>query len=271
MRSILVHISDDACLEGRFQIALDLARSFDAHLIFLQAISENIAMPGDIYGTIATQMLPVVQEQADKLRHKLEQRLQHEDIRWNWVQEVGMADSRLIAHAALNDLVLVGALAPLGSELQPSRLAGALAIHGRTPVMVTPKDASAFDVAKPAIVAWNGSVQASHALRAATGLLCKAESVTLLCVTGEDGAADFDLTPSEGAEYLSRHEIACEVLEMPAQGRNPAEILLETASHRDAGYIVLGAYGHARLFEIMFGGVTRRILKNPPIPMVLAH
>ena len=271
MRSILVHVYNDPGLEARLQIALDLARSFDAHVTFLQAVTHQVLIPGDYTGTLTAQMMPVVQEQADELRRAVEKRLADEDVRWDWVQEIGMPDSRLMSHAGLNDLVLVGSVAPMGSETQPSRLAGALAIHGRTPVMVTPKDAKGFDVTKPAVVAWNGSPQAAHALRASLEMLRRSGNVTLITVTGEEDAKKYDLPPSEGAEYLSRHGISCEIVEVPALGRHPAEILLEAATVRDAGYIVLGAYGHARLFELVFGGVTRRILKDPQIPLVLAH
>ena len=271
MRSILVHVYNDPGIESRLQIALDMARSFDAHITFLQAVMHDIVLPNDFYGSITAQMMPVVQEQADELRRVMEARLADEDVRWDWVQEVGMADTTLMAHAALADLVLVGCVSPEGSELQPSRLAGALAIEGRSPVMVTPKSANGFDATKPALVAWNGSPQAAHALKASLSMLGKASSVHLVTVTDEDDQNRGKLPSTDGAEYLSRHGIACELVELPAMGRNPAEVLVEAAEHREAGYIVLGAYGHARMFELVFGGVTRRMLKNPPLPLVLAH
>ncbi len=271
MRSILVHVYNDPGIEARLQVALDMARSYDAHLTFLQVVQQPIVLPGDYTGTITAQMMPVVQEQADELRQVIEARLADEDVRWDWVQEAGMADDMLMSHAALNDLVLVGCLAPQGSETQPSRLAGTLAIEGRSPVMVAPKDAKGFDPTKPALVAWNGSREASHALREALPMLKHSKSVFLATVTGENDRKRSALPPVDGAAYLSRHGISCEIVELPCLGRHPAEVLLEAADSRDAGYIVLGAYGHARLFEMVFGGVTRRMLKNPPIPLVLAH
>ena len=271
MRSILVHVCNDPGLEARFQAALDIARGFDAHITFLQAISHNVALPGDFYGNLAAAMMPVVQEQADELRAAMEDRLGKEDVRWDWVQEVGMADSRLLSHAALNDCVLVGAMAPLGSETQPSRLAGALAIQGRTPVMVIPREAKGFEAAKPVVVGWNGSPESSHALKAALPLMATAGAVHLITATGEKDARMHDLPPDEGAEYLSRHGIACELVELPALGRHPAELLIEAALHREAGCLVMGAYGHARMFELVFGGVTRTMLKDPPLPLLLAH
>lgn len=271
MRSILVHVCNDPGFESRFQIALDLGRSFGAHLTFLQVVSRTVALPGDFNGNLAAAMLPVVQEEADEFREKVEARLKDEDVCWDWVQETGAADSRLLSHAALNDLVLVGAIAPVGSETQPSRLAGALAIHGRTPVMVTPKTSPGFDATKPAIVAWNGSVQSSHALRASVELLKQSSAVTIVTITGEDESRAFDLPPSEGAEYLSRHGISCEIVELPVLARHPADIVIEAAENRGAGCVVLGAYGHSRMFELVFGGVTRKILQDPPLPLFMAH
>jgi nucleotide-binding universal stress UspA family protein len=271
MRSILVHVHDGPGFEARFQIALDMARSYDAHLTFLQVVMHPVIIPGDYTGTVVAQMMPVMQKQADEFRQATEARLADEDVRWDWVQEIGMADSMLMSHAALNDLVLVGCVAPQASEVQPSRLAGSLAIEGRSPVMVAPQNANGFDVSKPALVAWNGSREAAHALRASVEMLKRSETVYLAMVTGEDERKGRGLPPIDGAAYLARHGIECEIVELPCLARHPAEVLLEAAKNRGAGYMVLGAYGHARLFEMVFGGVTRRMLKDPPIPLVLAH
>ncbi|GAA4644272.1 universal stress protein [Pontixanthobacter gangjinensis] len=271
MQSILVHVYNDPGIESRLQIALDMARAYDAHLTFLQVVLRPVILPGDYSGIVAAQMMPVAQEQADELRRVIEARLEEEDVRWNWVQEADMTDDMLMSHAALNDLVLVGCAAPQQSSDAPSRLAGTLAIRGRSPVMVAPLHAKSFDPAKPALVAWNGSREASHALRASLSMLKHSSTVYLATVVGEEGPSREGLPAIDGAAYLSRHGISCEVVELPCHARHPAEVLLEAAMSREAGYIVLGAYGHARLFEMIFGGVTRRMLKDPPIPLVLAH
>ena len=64
MRSLLLHAHRDANFDARLQVALDLARTFDAHLTLLQAVSYDITMPGDFYGAAVADMLPLARADA---------------------------------------------------------------------------------------------------------------------------------------------------------------------------------------------------------------
>jgi nucleotide-binding universal stress UspA family protein len=138
--------------------------------------------------------------------------------------------------------------------------------------LVVPEGAKGLDCNGAAIVAWNGSAEASHALRAAVPLLTKATSVVLASVPGErDADRGLDLPAIEGAEYLSRHGIASEIIEFPLGQTSVAQVLAEAAVRREAAYLVMGAYGHSRLVETVLGGVTRELLANPPLPIFCSH
>lgn len=271
MRSLLLHIYQDDGLEGRLQVALDLARRFDAHLTCLQAVNYEVAMPGDFYGSVVIEMLPHLREQAAKLREKLEQRLSHEDVRWDWIEETGLMDTRLLAHASLNDLVILGADAPGRREGSPSYLVGALSIHGRTPMMVVPDHITNLDCDREAFVCWDGSSEASNTLRAAVPMLKLSRHVCLATVAERKSYDGADLPATQGAEYLSRHGIECEMIELPFESRPIGETLQSAALARKSGYIVLGAYGRPRMLEGVFGGVTRTMLSDPELPLLVAH
>lgn len=271
MRSILLHVHDDTGLESRLQAALDLARGFDGHVTLLQSISYAMPMPGDFYGGIGVEFTPIIQEQATALRKQLETRLAGEDARWSWIDEGGWAESRMLEYAALSDVLVVSAADPDGSKRGPSRLAGEVAINARTPVLVVPGSARGFDVGGAAIVGWDGSPEASRALRSALPLLAKASSVTLATVSGKGAADGYDLPPTSGAEYLSRHGVRCDMVELPRDGKHPSEVLAAAAQSGGSGLMVMGAYGQARLIESMLGGVTHRMLANPPVPLLMAH
>jgi nucleotide-binding universal stress UspA family protein len=271
MRSLLLHTHNDPNFEARLQVALDLARAFDAHLTLLQAIAYDVIMPGDFYGTLAASMIPVAREAAAEFRAGVEQRLTAEDVRWDWVEEFGMADSRMLQHAALTDLAIVGASPPEGSPRGPSPLAGILAVHCKAPIMVVPDGANGLDITGPAVVAWNGSIESSRALRAALPILERAASVHLISVIDPQEDDETDITPLSGAEYLARHGITCEVVELPRGTRMVHEVLREAARARGASCLVMGAYGRPRLVETLFGGVSRGMLSNTELPMLLAH
>lgn len=265
MRSILLHIDNDEGLAARVQVALDLARSFDGHITCVQAIPFVVGMPGDFYGAVAAQMLPEFREAADKLRAKIEENLANEGVPWTWHQDEGPAVERLLQFAGLSDIALVGCCDPIGKGYAP--LPGDLAIRSRTPVLIVPPSSAGFDARGPAVIGWDGSPEACRALRAAVPLLAGARSVTLATVH-EGSDRGFDLPPTSGAEYLARHDIACEIVEFPAV-KSIARVLTDAAMVRNASYLVMGIFGHARIVETVFGGVSRELLAHPPVPLPL--
>lgn len=271
MRSILLHAHRDSGFEARLQAALDVARQMDGQVTCLQPINWDIAVPGDFYGTIAADLVPITTEEAERFRGEVEARLAGEDVRWDWVEQAGMADSALMEHAALADLVVLGASASEPERRGPSTLVGAMAIHGRAPLLVVPTAFRGFTVEGPALVAWNGSPEASRALKAAVPFLARSSKVWLASVAEPEADGPFDLPPVKGAEYLARHGIACELVALPKGPEGIAATLAEAALAREACYMVMGAYGHSRMMELLFGGVTRRTLADPPLPLLMAH
>ena len=270
MRSILLHVDNDDCFEARFQVALDLARTFEGHLTCVQPIPYGFAASGDVYGVMATELLGVLEENADKFKANITARLALEDVSWNWVQQLDAPARLLLTHAALSDLIVLGDRDSSGGN-RASILAGQIAIHARTPVLAVPAGVDRFDASAPAVVAWNGSVEASHALRTAVPLLKRAASVVLVTVEEQRRASDYDLPPIEGAEYLSRHDIECEMVTCPRLDGSVDGALLQAIEARKAGYVVMGAYGHSRLQEIVLGGTTRGMLTDLPVPLFLCH
>ena len=270
MRSILVHIHNDPCLESRLQIALDLARAFGGHLTCLQVTPYDFLVPGDLYGTLAAEMVPVLRKSAEELRQTLTTRLEREDVAWDWREEDGLALDFLLRLGALSDVVVVGAGDPATGDRSASRLAGDLAIRGRAAVLVVPESARALDVAGSAVIGWNGSAEAARAVKGALPLLMGASSVVLATVVEPQQSQD-DISVVEAAEYLSRHGIGSEITELPRGDRSAAEVLGSAAAARKAAYLVIGAYGAPRLVESVFGGVTRELLAQPPLPILTCH
>jgi nucleotide-binding universal stress UspA family protein len=98
------------------------------------------------------------------------------------------------------------------------------------------------------------------------------KSVTLLVVDsnkrtdrhGEEPGADIAL-------YLARHGVHVEVEQMSSQGSAVADIMLSYAADHGMDLIVIGAYSHARSVEMVLGGVTRTLLKQAPIPVLMSR
>ena len=266
MKCITVHAYDEPGFEHRLQVALDLARAFGGHVTIVYPVPVDAGMPADFYGATFASMAPVWREAAERVRRQTVARLAGEDVPWTWIEGAGMAASVLLRHSALSDLIV------LGASRGSFEVVGDLALHARCPVLVVPDGQARFDVGAPVLVGWDGSPEASRALRMAVPLLARAKSVTLACVTErEDEADDYDFPPMKGAEYLSRHGIDCELVELPQGERSVAEVLRDAAAGRGAGSIVMGAYGHLRLAERIFGGATRDMLSKVKVPLFMTH
>ncbi|MCU0947811.1 MAG: universal stress protein [Porphyrobacter sp.] len=271
MKSILLHIAHDAAMPARLQAALDLARAGKGHITCVQAISYEVFAPGDFYGSAMAAAMPVIKDAAEKLRAEIETALGREDVAWDWRFVYGTAENRLLEHAALADIVIVGPQDAGEKGGGPSALVGALALKAPAPVLVVPGDCKGLDVSAPVLIGWNGSAEACVALRRAVPVLAHASTVYLAAVAEERDKGRFDFPPLDGAQYLSRHGIAAEIIEIPRGEGRISDTLFAAAKARGCGLMVMGAYGHSRFAEMLLGGVTRHALTDPQLPIVLAH
>ncbi|QUL39250.1 universal stress protein [Erythrobacter sp. JK5] len=271
MKSILLHIDGDSCMEARMQVALDIARATGGHITCLQSVSYEVFAPGDFYGSAMAAALPRIKEAAEELRATIETDLANEDVSWEWQFLYGMPEHRLLEQSPLHDIIVVGPN-DVGEEgKRASRMVGELVLKARTPVLVVPGETRRLDMSDPALVAWNGSSEACVALRAATPLLALCSKVFLATISEQSDQQRFDFPPTSGAKYLSRHGIEAELVEIPRGDAKISETLFSAAQLRECGMMVMGAYGHSRLSEMLLGGVTRRSLTDPQLPIFLAH
>jgi nucleotide-binding universal stress UspA family protein len=268
MKDILMLANSDAGFAGRLGVTMDLARLFDAHLSCIQTTAYDAFLLTDPFGGMYALPEVVDRIRTDEEAHRqaCEEKLRGGGVPWTWLHGDGEAAQVLAQRSRLADLVVVSIPEP-GERPVARNVAGDLAIHARGPVVAVPNGANRFDGFGAALVAWNGSAESSHGLRAALPLLKKAGAVHI--VTVSDDRTDFPAT--EACEYLSRHGVRSELHEWPREDRPVADRLLDAASVLKAGYIVAGAYGHTRLREAVLGGATRDLLDRSTVPLVLTH
>lgn len=236
-----------------------------------QAVSYEIFAPGDFYGSALSAAMPKIKEAAQALRDKTETLLKAEDVSWEWEFCYGMAEHHLLSHSALQDVIIVGPRDVSEHGNRPSDMVGDLVMGSRTPVLVVPENNASFDVNAPVLVAWNGSAEACAALRASLPLLQTASQVYLASVAEDNPKDRHKLPPVDGAKYLSRYGIHAELVEVPKGEAAIADTLESAAQMRECSAMVMGAYGHSRLAQMLMGGVTRRSLTDPALPILMAH
>ncbi|PLR28621.1 universal stress protein UspA [Caulobacter zeae] len=265
MKNILLLVHEDAGQEARLQAALDLARGLEGH-IRCADITPLTIIPAD--GGWATGLALAEERQLQfDLRERLEVRLAAEGVSYDWIDDIGDIALRLADHSRLSDLIVFNCKRPRLFDRDTRGLVGDLVVEARCPVVAVPDAAVGLDVFGPALVAWDGSEPAAAALRSAVPLLKLARSVRLLAV----GRTLKGPSPQEAAAYLSRHGVHAKV-SVIEPGEEAADFhLLDQANADRAGYCVMGAYGHSRLNETLFGGVTRRMIEAAQLPLVLAR
>lgn len=261
MQTILLHIHDDNDQDSRLQVAIDMARLEQGHLLCVQAA--GVAAFADPYAGLfgLAAIIDTIHDQDKRVRQAIEARLAATGVDWDWRCIDGGTAEALIGQSRLADIIIV-------SQQMPS--IGDLLLHASAPVLAVPPTAARFRADGNVMLAWNGSVEAAHAMRLATPLLRRAACVHVVEVA-DDHPLSQGIPPGDAAAYLARHGIACERHDWPAKGRRTSTALFHAAAELDAAYLVMGAYGHSRLRETVLGGVTRELLQSAPLPLLLAH
>lgn len=270
IKSILFHVHDDDALMDRLQLVLSLARACGAHVHCLHVTPiEAYTIVDVIGGTFVNQeIVDTFEEQASKLRARIESRLQLEDVTWDYEEVTGTLMPHLVHAAALADIVITGREPHEREFGGPAvTLCGDLLAQLRSPLMITGDASADFDPFAPAVIAWNGSYEAMNAVRGSLPLLKMASNV---CVVQFSEDRDRRFPSTKLLEYLSRHGISAN-LETHTTSGDIGDALIRCARADGAGIIVMGAYGHARAGEFLFGGVTRSLLKECPVTLVMTH
>lgn len=269
-RTILLELQDDAHNDARIECARGLAQRFSAELVGIH-ISPPPFLPLG-FGEGAAYVGPEVfeaQREANRLvRERVEASFRRQcdpgKMAVRDVYEEGDAGELLAEAARGADLTVLAQEGGTGLEgLGPQPIHHVILSAGG-PVLVLPRVGLGAALGRRVVVAWNGSREAARAAKDALPLIEAAEAVTLLAA-GEDAAATLDA----GTNLLKRHgaEITARQIE---PGRDHGTTLLEAAAAEDADLLVMGAYGHSRLREIVLGGATREVLRGARMAVLLS-
>jgi len=277
IKTILLHIQNDTSLDARIDAALSLARATSSHLRCLHVTPIEAYVTMDSLGGVFVMdaLMTRIDDEEAELRSRIERQLSAEDVAWDYEHVTASTVGEVVRRAALSDIVISGREAHIGraQSLEMSIL-GDVLTSIRTPLLI-PGDADRrFDPFGTAVIAWNGNYEAANAVRGALGLLRMASYVHVLQITEEEKSEAFP--PTGLLEFLSRHGIHAElsVIEAPVDFRDPkvvSETIVARAEALKGSYVVMGGYSHSRAGEFLFGGVTRRLLKNCPVTLVVAH
>jgi nucleotide-binding universal stress UspA family protein len=278
-KDLLVVLDTAADTNGRIELAVMLAERFTAHLVGLYPIPSpelprragyaDLAALEPIYHEWRERML----EQAETIRGTFERLAGQRGVKTEWraVAEGAEADPAL--HARYADLTILGQRDPDDGEMAmmrppPEQVTFA---SGR-PILIVPYAGRFDSVGRRVLIAWNASREAARVTADAMPVLASAETVTVIAVDPQSNPRGHgDLPGADIALHLARHNVRAQVERTVSAGVPIGELLLSRAADLGADLLVMGAYGHSRLREMLLGGATRSILASMTIPVLMSH
>jgi nucleotide-binding universal stress UspA family protein len=273
-KTILLCLTEIDRLPQLIAAGRKLGAEHDAHVTGLYVI------PGiQVYPNAGLAALPDVYDgnrnhflsQLEKVKTEFETAMKADGLAFGF-QQVDSAtplfSSAVASQCRSADLVVVSAVSPeeaLGPEYD---FVQRLIIAAGRPVLVLPRQGNTALNFNEAIVGWDGGRESARAAFDAVPLLRKAKRVRLARV---DEAHRGQINSADIAEGLARHKLKIEIISLSSDGMNAGETLLRAARDHGAGLLVMGAYGHSRFAEFIFGGATRHVIMNLDVPVLMSH
>jgi nucleotide-binding universal stress UspA family protein len=282
IRKILVPVDGSDAVRSALQTAVDLAGALPAHIEALHvrvAAAESIGFIGEgMSGEVLQEMIEATNQQAG-LRAEAAKAMAEGAFAaaglplaagpeegvpsGRWLEMAGQEEEVVVTRGRLADLIVMPRPIILPEVLSTASFHAALFESGR-PILVAGRE-GAEGLHRRAGVAWNASREAARAIGSALPLLAGAESVAVFVHERERHGAG---SGADLVEYLAWHGIRAGI--RPLSDRKPPEqALIEACDEID--FLVMGAYTHSRLRELILGGVTRHMLEHANLPLLMAH
>ena len=278
-KDILVHLDSGKAAQDKVEAAIALAKRQDARLVGVAlALKSTISsyLGVEIPASLNEQQQAIVQAAAQKAVASFEEAASKADVaHTSKIIECGAskAPALLAFHARHADLTFMGQPNPDDDNhaFQESLLDGVLFASGR-PVYVLPYIGRELRKVRKAVVAWDGGKKAVRAANDAIPLLQNRDEVMVLVINPDDRREAHGEEPgADIAAHLSRHGINATVdIQVAPQGSSD-NLILNYMADSGADLLVMGAYGHSRLREKAFGGVTNTIMHQMTTPVLMSE
>ena len=180
----------------------------------------------------------------------------------------GAGFDEILAQCRLTDLVVIDQPNPDQPEPLRTPLIEAILFNSGAPALVIPYIGTSRFKLDKVLIAWDGGAPAARAVHAAMPLLGLARQVEVLMISntplGDEAGTDL-------ARYLARHGLKPELRQTSRGDIGVADVLLNFVADNAYDWVVMGAYGHNRLREMVFGGATRDVLSEMTVPVLMTH
>ncbi len=275
-KTILVHLNDTRRAEALLEPAVQLASKNNAHLIGMHVYASVPASPVAIpYGSqVLNTIAGAERQETDQLAATFSRMTAKRPFTAEWralkVPHVDLA-AVVMDHGRAADLIIAGQTDP-DWDLSPLMdFPERLALESGRPVLVVPYIGRYANVGRNVVIAWKAGRESARAVFDALPMLTAADNVHILEVK-QRADEETGLAPDTTiAASLGRHGIKPSVRTSIAADISVGDEILSRLADLGADLLVMGAYGHSRMREMVFGGATRHIARHMTVPTLFSH
>lgn len=277
IKDIMVLCDAGDANDYRVESTFLIAKVFEAHVTGMHLIPYPVI---PVYGGTFPEPIPYyASDQLDEanaveknLKSRFEKKATELEIPHEWKSIDGVDVRYIIDNARYSDLVVVPQGYSRFGEENTQKIDSYLSIQLGRPLLIMPDLKKIFTLPKRVIIAWNESHEAARAVHDALPFLQLAEQIQVISIskTDEDEKANM-IYCDDLRKHLTHHGLNLEVVSIDQSVKGTGATILESAIEFDADLIVMGAFGHSRLKEVVLGGVSRYLLNHTTIPLFLSH
>jgi nucleotide-binding universal stress UspA family protein len=280
-QTIVVFLDASPSGQRRAAYAARLAKRWGASVVGVQVVAPPEPLPGYMYNARGHEAITHLMEDerrlvadaqaaAEVVGERFQALCARMEIRGEFRSiGPGQADQEAILLAFQSDLIVVGHPEPHGlpAHMAPEKIL----LQSGGPLLIIPNDWEGETIGQQIVIGWNATRTARHAAADALAFLGAARSVTVLLIDPADSWGHGREPGGDLALYLTRHGAPVTVEKLRTRGAPVAEALLGYLEKRAVDLLVLGAYSHARVRELILGGVTRTLLARVPVPLLISR
>ncbi|MEM9472621.1 MAG: universal stress protein [Pseudomonadota bacterium] len=260
-------------------LASGLAETWRSHVLGYHArpgVSVNVGLRGNELKQWLEEKRKLADEHEARTKAVFEHYASLSGQNWQWRSldpELANGGDTALDLARCSDLVLINRLQHGSTLMDPDMTLEQLMFETGRPVIIVPTSYSGDKTGQRIVLAWNGTREASRAAFDALPLVSatSAGCVRLVCPPIPEGSAR-QLPQGAGlAEAIARHGVEPEIKPLPGRHADAGAEILAECEEFDADLLVMGAYGHSRLREYVFGGTTETVLNDAGIPIMVSR
>jgi nucleotide-binding universal stress UspA family protein len=267
--TLMTSVDSESPIENIVRMAAALAVRFSATLIGVsaQAVRPPVFSEGILISDVSPDEIKAVLERLSK-QEKWFRKAATKCGSLQWRSAIDFPTDMLTQEARAADLVIINGRRKPGDEYNSLNPAGVILKSGR-PVLVVPEGVESI-AADHVVVGWKDTREARRAIQDALPFLHEASRVTVVQVYREGDEERSRRATEDVVRFLSQHRIRSEAKTMLHKNSDAMQ-LVEFCLNERADLLVTGAYGHSRLGEWIFGGVTHELLTSSPVCCLMSH